>query len=268
MRTAAEFARLLGLGLHCLLIEDEALLALVELPFAREIRLPTHMWSPLTTDAIEADIRQTVIQTRRQMDQIIRDIGVTTDFEVRRGDPATCIAATCQTSDIVVVSGHGPSTVPATHSLTRLRAGAHEAATSMLLLPTRFKNRHGPVVAILTGAEDCALDMACRLAAGAKEDLVILLSEQSGNTAREAVEASARRRAYDLDLPIARISARIVHGGQMEDFLRALSDVRERLIVTAREALTAAIASHVAAARSAPLLIVAAEGSAGQETPQ
>ena len=45
MRTAAEFAQLLGLDLHCLFIEDEALLALAELPFAREIRLPTHTWS-------------------------------------------------------------------------------------------------------------------------------------------------------------------------------------------------------------------------------
>ena len=45
MRTAAEFAHLLSLNLHCLFIEDEALFALAELPFAREIRLPTHTWS-------------------------------------------------------------------------------------------------------------------------------------------------------------------------------------------------------------------------------
>jgi hypothetical protein len=266
MRTAAEFARLLGLDLHCLLIEDEALLALAELPFAREIRLPAHKWSPLTTDAVEADIRQITIQMRRQMDEIIRDFGVPTDFEVLRGDPAACITATCQASDIVVVSGHGPSTVPATHSLTRLRAGAHEAATSILLLPTRFQNRHGPVVALLNGTEDSALDMACRLAASAKEDLVILLPEQSGT--REAAEAGARRRAYALGLSCARISARIVRGVQMEDFLLALADVRERLIVTARDASIAAIAPHVAAARGAPLLLVAAQGSAGQQTPQ
>ena len=261
MRTAAEFAQLLGLGLHCLLIEDEALLSLAELPFAREIRLPTHTWSPLTTDAIEADIRQIVIQTRRRMDEIIRDIGVPTEFEVLRGDPATCIATTCQTSDIVVVAGHGPSTIPATHSIARLRAGAHEAATSILLLPTRFKHRHGPVVAILTGAADSALDMACRLAAGAREDLVIVLPEQ---VEKQAVESRARGRA---DLPSARISIRVIRGIQMEDFLHALTDLRERLIVAVREASTAAVVSRVAAERGVPLLLVGAEGSAGQDPP-
>jgi hypothetical protein len=265
MRTAAEFAHLLSLNLHCLFIEDEALFALAELPFAREIRLPTHTWSPLTTEAVEAGIHQAAIEARRLMDEIIRDVGVPSEFEVLRGDPATCIAAVCQTGDIVVVvAEHGLSAVPTTHSLTRLRAGAHEATTSILLLPTRLKARHGAVVAMLTDGEDPALDMACRLATTAREDLVILLPEQSISDAAEKAEAVAIERAQAMGLPHARISAKVMRSDRIDDELQALVGVRERLIVMTRTLSAAAAASRILVARRVPVLLVEAEPTVTQ----
>lgn len=212
MRTVAEFARLLGLDLHCLFIEDEALLALAELPFAREIRLPTHQWSPLTADTIEADIHQAAVQTRRLMDEIISEVGVPSEFEVLRGDPATCIAAACQTGDIVAVFEQGTPAFPPTHSLARLRAGAHEAATSILLLPTHVKALHGPVVAMLSDAGDAALDITCRLAITANEKLIIFLLKLPDSVAAEEAETRARERAQTLGLPSSRISVRTIGG--------------------------------------------------------
>jgi hypothetical protein len=263
---AAEFAQLLGLDLHCLFIEDEALLALAELPFAREIRLPTHTWSPLTVEAVEADIRQAVIQARQLADEIIRDVGVPTEFEVLRGDPATCIAAVCKSGDIIAVAEHGPPTVLATHSLTRLHTGADESATSVLLLPTRLKPRRGPVVAVLADAADPGLDMACRVATTAKEDLVILLPEPAVSDAADTAEIRAKDRAHTMGLPQERISVRSIHGSQPDDVLRALAHLQERLIVMARGALTAAAASRIAISRGVPLLLVEAEPPVAQET--
>lgn len=268
MRMAAEFAQLLGLDLHCLFVEDEALLALAELPFAREIQLPSHKWSRLDAGAIEAEIRQTALQTRRLMDEIIRDVGVPAEFQVLRGDPATCIAAVCQTGDIVVVAENGAPTVPATHSLTRLHIGAHESATSILLLPGRLKTRHGAIVAMLVDTEDPALDMAGRLAALAKEDLVILLPEAAQGDVAETIEASVKDRAQAMGLPPARINVRFVHEVGSDDALHALVGVRERLIVMARAASTPAAASHIAVARGVPLLLVEAEAHAAQEMPR
>ena len=94
IRTAAEFARLLGVNLHCLFIEDEALLMLAGMPFAREIRLPGHTWGALTTEAVEADIRQGVAVTRRLMEEVMQDVSVRTEFEVSRGErecPEFCV---------------------------------------------------------------------------------------------------------------------------------------------------------------------------------
>ncbi len=266
MRTAAEFAQLLGLDLHCLFIEDEALLALAELPFAREIRLPTHTWSPLTADAVEADIRQAVIRTRRLLDEIIQEIGVPTEFEVLRGDPATCIAAVCQSGDIIVSAEHGPPTFPVTHSVTRLHAGAHESATSVLLLPTHLKPRRGPVVAVLTDAADHSLDMACRVATSAKEDLVILLPEPAGSRAADTAAAGAKNRAHALGQPQEHISVRTIHGFQAEDVLRALAHLQERLIVMTRATSAATAASRIAAARGVPVLLFEPEAPAAQAT--
>jgi hypothetical protein len=268
MRAAAEFAQLLGLDLHCLFIEDEALLALAELPFAREFRLPSHKWSPLSAETIEAEIRQTVLESRRLLDEIIQDLGVPSEFQVLRGDPASCIAAVCRTGDIVVVTEIGAPTIPATHSLARLHAGAHESATSILLLPTGLKARHGAIVAILTDAGDPTLDMASKLTETAKESLVILLPEPAESDTADKLEASAKDRAHAMGAPPARINVRFVHDGGPDAALHALAGTQERLIIMARAASTPATASRIAVARGVPVLLVEAEPQAVQEAPR
>ena len=261
MCTAAELAQLLGLNLRYLFIEDEAVLALAELPFAREIRLHTHSWSPLTAEAVEADIRRAATQCRRLMDEIIRDIGVPSELEVLRGDPATCIAAVCQAGDIIAIAEQGAA---ATHSLTRLHAGAHEAATSILLMPARLKARHGAIVALLTDGWDLALEMACRLAIAAKEDLVIMVTEHPGDDATKKAEVSAKNRAQAIGQPQARIRTHTIHGVRIDDTSHALVGVRERLIVMNRIAPPAAEASRIAAARGVPVLLVGGEPVLGR----
>ena len=172
--------------------------------------------------------------------------------------PATCIAAVCQSGDIIVFAEHGPPTFPATHSLTRLHAGAHESATSVLLLPTRLKPRRGPVVAVLTDAADPSLDMACRVATSAKEDLVILLPEPAGSRAADTAAAGAKNRAHALGQPQEHISVRIHTWLPAEDVLRALAHLQERLIVMTRATSAAAAASRIAAARGVPVLLIRA----------
>jgi hypothetical protein len=262
MRAAAEFARLLGLDLHCLFIEDEAVLALAELPFAREIRLPTHDWSPIDANTIAAELRQAAAQTHRLLDEVIQDVGIPSEFVVLRGDPAACIAAVCRTNDIVVIAEPGPAVARTTHGVTRLRAAAHESAASVLLLPARFKPRTGPVVAVPADAVDVSLDVACRIAAAANEDLVILLPQSVDDTAGNAVAGHAKDRAQALGVPRRRITARTVHGGQPDDVLHALTDLRERLIVMMRAtsgAGDATGASRIAATRGVPVLLIEAE---------
>jgi hypothetical protein len=267
MRSAAEFARLLDLDLHCLFIEDEALFALAELPFAREIRLPTHQWSPIDADTMAAELRQAAAETRRALDEIIRSVGVASAFEVLRGDPAACIAAVCQAGDIVVVAQPGPPIARTTHGIAQAQAAAHGSAAAVLLLPARFQPRRGPVVAVLADAVDASLDVACRIATAAGEGLALLLPETLAESGERAGVDAARQRAWTLGLRPERITVHRVRGAQAEDVLHALAGLRESLIVMTRAAFAAgdaAGASRIAAARGAPVLLIEGEPHTGQ----
>lgn len=264
LRAAAEFARLLGLDMHCLFIEDEAVLALAAFPFAREIRLPTHEWTPLNTDTLATELRQTAAQARRLMDEIIRSVGVASEFEVLSGDPAACIAAICEAGDIVVVAEPSLPAARAAYGVTRLHEAAHASAAVVLLLPARMKSRRGPVVAVLTDAADASLDVACRIAVAAHEGVTILLPE--------AVRAEAgdrlRERGRALGLRHEQIRLHATHGNEADDLLRALAGTREHIIVMVRDGSAmadAASASRIATVRGVPVLLIKAETQGGEE---
>jgi hypothetical protein len=256
LRAAAEFARLLGLDLHGLFIEDEALLTLADLPFAREIRLPTYQWSALDAQTVAAELRVTAARMRRLLDEITQSVGVTSVFEVLRGDPAACIAALSRAGDIVAFAEPGPRVIRARHGVARVEAVTDDTAASVLLLPASPMPRNGPVVAVLTDAADHSLDVACRVAAAANEGLVVLLPEAGA-------EAAVRDRAQALGVPPERIAVRQTGVPGVAD---ALAGLRERLIVMARTG--AAAASQIAAARGVPVLLVtSALQAAGGDAP-
>ncbi len=106
--------------------------------------------------------------------------------------------------------------------------------------------------------------MACRLATTAREDLVILLPEQSISDAAEKAEAVAIERAQAMGLPHARISAKVMRSDRIDDELQALVGVRERLIVMTRTLSAAAAASRILVARRVPVLLVEAEPTVTQ----
>ena len=251
LRVAAELARLMNLDMHCLFIEDEAVHALAALPFAREIRLPTHVWSPIDADTLAAEMREAASRMRRALDEVITGLGVTREFEVLRGDPAACLAAICRSDDILVVS-EPAAPGRAAHGARRLRGAAHESGASVLLLPLGVSSREGPVVAVLTDPADEALDVACAIATAAGERVAFVC-------AGESVSEQVADRAKALGLHGRRLTLRRMRGVQADDVLHALGDLKERLIVMTRGALPAAdtaSASRIATQRGVPLLLV------------
>jgi len=263
MRAAVEFAKLLGLDLHCLFIEDEAVFTLAGLPFAREIRLPAHQWGPLNQDIIARELRETADHTRRLLNEVLRGVEIVSRFEVLRGDPATCITAVCQSGDIVIVAEPGAAVVRTMRTLRRLHAAAHASPASVLLLPPRHKARPGHVVAVLATPTDPALDVACRIAVAANENLTILLPQP----ADEAVVERAKERARSLGLHPARVTCRTVPSCRGDDVVLALAGLQERAIVmscSAAAADNASSASRIAAARGVPVLLIEGQPSAAQ----
>jgi hypothetical protein len=65
-----------------LFVEDEALLALAERPFARELRLPSHEWQPVEAGHIAAELRHAAADARRLLHEVAATRGVSNAFEV------------------------------------------------------------------------------------------------------------------------------------------------------------------------------------------
>ncbi len=262
LRAVVEFASLLELDLHGLFIEDEALLGLAELPFARELRLPTHEWQPIEAGRIAGELRRAAEHARRLLHDVAAALGVPNAFEVRRGDPAETIAAIASGSDVIVIAEPAAPRGRLAPGLSRVHAAAHGSAASLLLLPSGFTPRHGPVVALLTDADDPSLALAARAAANTGERLLLLVPEGDA-----ALTDSVVRRAVALGVPWPRVATWPLGGLHAEDLLHALGHVRERLVVLTRNVSAAgdmAAASRIAADRGVPVLLVEPHTSPAQ----
>lgn len=254
VRALVEFAQLLSLDLHCLFIEDEAVLALADLPFARELRLPTHEWRPIAAETIAAEFHQAASQAQRLLDQINQSVGVPSVFEVIRGDPVACIMAACRSGDIVVVAEPGTPAAHMTRRIAQLYPALYGSGASILLLPARLKPWRGSVVAVLADAADASLEVAAMIAATSREMLVILLPDMVTLTAGDVLD-----RVRTLGAPPERMIMRRVASARTEDVLDALAGLGERLVVMARagsEAGEAAGAARISTARGVPVLLI------------
>ncbi len=251
LQAAAEFARLLGLAMHGVFVEDESLHALAALPFAREIRLPTHEWTPLAADRLSDELHQAAEQARRAMQAVVVRLDVPNVFQVVRGDLVTCIGGLCSTTDILVVTQ--PAAAASATAVLRLQEAAQRMPASVLLLPANLQPRTGPVAAVLQGPADPALQAAARVAVAGHSDLLILLPAGPDHPNEAATD-----RAAALGVPRQRITARIIANPEADTVLEALGEPRERLVVAGRSAAGAgsvAGATRIAASHHVPVLV-------------
>jgi hypothetical protein len=254
LRAAAELAAVLELNLHGLFVEDEALLALAERPFARELRLPSHEWQPMEFGRIAAELGNAAADARRLLHEAAATHHVPNAFQVWRGDPAEAIAAIASASDVIVIAEPDVPSSRIALALARLHGAARASAVSLLLLPNGFTPRQGRVVAFLIDARDASLAPAVRAALKTKNRLQVVLPHDDPDIAEELI-----RRAAILGLPRARVDVTRVNGFQSQDVVRALGYVREQLIVLTRDASpagNATVAARIAADRAAPVLLI------------
>ncbi len=260
MRTAVRFASMLDLGLHGLFIEDTSMLALAELQFVREIRLPTYEWRAIAADRMQAELRHAAAEARRMLNEVAAASGVPNAFEILRGEPGDMIAATLSADDVVVLATPANAGRRLATGFARLYEAVDQSPASVLLLPVGFAPRHGCIVALLSSADDPSLDPAVQIAVRAKEDLLQLLPQDGEYIVRDAEE-----HAVALGMTRLHVMARQLSALQAEDVLHALGHGRDQLIVVTRHACPAGEiveASRIAATRGIPVLLVA-PGQAG-----
>jgi hypothetical protein len=233
MRAAATLARLLDTDLHALFVEDEALLHASTFHFAREINVVSRQWRPLEANRLEADLRAAANRARQLLTEVARVAGVRQDFEIRRGDVAVQVEEFCVATDIVMLSVPRHPGGGMAAGFQRLRDTAHRSAASILFMPGAPVPLRGQIVVVASGPDDPALIAARRIADRGHERLAILRPVEVADWGE---------------------GARPLAGTSVHDVAAALNDVRERLIVIARDA-----ASNGAAlfeARGVPVLVV------------
>ena len=263
-RAAAEFARALGLDLHCVFVEDEAVYGLAGLPFARELRLPAHEWHPMDATRIASEFAQAAAQARRVVDEVVRTLGIANAFEVVRGDPAACIAVLSTATDIVVVAERG---APGAWPFDRRRAAAYRSAAALLVLPPRPASRQGPIAAVLAAAADACLEVAARAARSAGASLLLLPLALPPDQLQAAI-ARATARATALGVPPDRIAVRPVAGPGLDALLHALAGSDARLVVLTRAAdppQDDTPGARIARAHGAPVLLLEPRGTVPAE---
>lgn len=240
LRAIADIAKLLEVEMHGLFVEDENLLSLAALPFAREIRLPTFDWHPLDVDRLAEDLRHAATQAQHLLDDVAHSAGVPCGFEIRKGTVEPAIPY--QSGDIAVAAE--PKRLAA--SILQVRGGT--SAGSLLLLPARLRHCLGPVVALFTTAHPGALDVAAHFLRTGSVPLIILVED-------EGTGAAAIERASRSGVPSSRIILRKMGGFSVEEVLQGISALQERLIVMPRPNVLDD-AWHVAASRRVPVLLV------------
>ncbi|MSP00006.1 MAG: hypothetical protein EXR07_02985 [Acetobacteraceae bacterium] len=232
---AASFARILGLDLFALFVEDEALLRVSDLPFTREISPVTFRWRPLQAGQLEIDLRATADRARRHLAAAARATGIRQSFQVYRGDPGSHVIETCVATDIVVVSPPRRVEGDTAHGYQVLRETARLSAASVLWLPPAAVPRSGPIVAVAADPDDPGLGVARRVADQTRERLVVLMPEAAIGDA---------------------VAVRPLRGESLQDLAATLDDVKERLIVMSRAGPLGDMGARVSVQRGVPVLVV------------
>jgi hypothetical protein len=251
LRAAAELARGLDAELRAMFVEEEGLLSLARMPFAREFRLPGHGWQPIAGEQIAADMRQAAQAARRMLEEVARAAGISGALEVHRGEAGALIETVCVETDVVVVLEPARPAERAVQGYVRRRLAAYRCAAAMMLLPPELpEERHG-VVAL---AEDGGvLPVAARIAARLNENLTVL-TRDGPEPARIALAAQAQ------GMRSAQVRVRRLAGtGGVADIVAALAGGSPRLAVLSRGTLRPEgeeTVSELARALRAPVLVL------------
>ena len=244
IEAAAMLAQLLALELRGVFVEDEALLALSAHPFARELRLPAHAWSPLETQEVAAGLDATAARLRRLLEAQGARLGIPAAFEVLRGDAGACIAGLCCGADILALGTPESAAGRSFGTFPRAWRAALGSPASVLLLPSRLARRRGPVALVASDGE--AEAVALRLAAATGEGLLIL---EAPGMPGEAAAERARRAAL-------RVTLRRIGAGDAGAIAEGLGAARESLVVIARGSAGEGEAPpRLAAQRRVPVLL-------------
>lgn len=242
-------ARLLELDPLGIFVEDEDVLCVAGLPFARELCLPMRAWRALDPARLAAEMAGLAGQARREFERASSAAGRPARFTRLRGDPGALLAEQADEADIIAVAASATPSGLADTATRRLEEAVLAVGRAVLMLPPRLMRTRGPVAAVILAAAAGELDIAIRLAVAAGEPLLLLSAAGERETAAAVAAAEASGMAA------SRIVVRALTAATDEAILAGLAGVGERLLVLPRTRAGARL-SVLAAARGVPILAV------------
>jgi nucleotide-binding universal stress UspA family protein len=233
IETAARLAARTKAPLHGIFVEDEDLLYLAQLPFARQVT-PGAGAAPFTPELAELHLRAAAERARRDLIAAAKRHGVKCTFEIVRGSSETALSGASQQD--LIVAGALSRPIAGNFRLECRWWSSIEVASGPFLLARRDWSKAGPVVVLL---RDCGpasarlLDAAAQVAE-ARDGLLTLvcppaivdakefenwLSDRlQGRSVRLQIEvaptdfAALRQRIGELDCRLLAVEAGLVEG--------------------------------------------------------
>ena len=183
LETATRLAARLDSELHALFVEDQNLLRLAALPFAREVRLTSATTRRLQNPEMERALRAQATRAQQALAVVAERMNVRWTFRVTRGDVATEVAGESLQTDLVALDlgvGREARLTRVSDTIETLVSGA--ACPALVLL--QDASLQPPFVAVYDGTPPSvrALILAARLARTDSNEVVVLIA---GSDARE-----------------------------------------------------------------------------------
>jgi len=206
LEIAATLAAASACELTGLFVEDQDLLRLAGLPFAREVQLTKAMSRALEPDRLLQDLRAQAALARAAMARQAELHRVSWSFQVTQGRSEEAVLLAASAGDIIAMArGFGPLAQVGRFS-RRARLIAARAPGPLLLAGEPAAGRPGPVLLPYDASPPAEhmLDIAADIARARGETLEVLLL---GEAAERGAEVEARLRARTGRLPTLRIWA-------------------------------------------------------------
>ena len=190
LEVATRFAHTFRGELHGLFVENEELLALAQMPFAREISLTGGHTRTLSLDVVRKEMEAASAAMEREFERLTRAARVQARFEVVRGAAEEMLRKAMEDTGILAIGE--PLALAAPGMFPELLAEFINV-TGIVVVGCEARRAHGPVLTVIDPSSDVAMlvDTAEQIASeGAQE--VILLITGAQRSELERLEAEAR----------------------------------------------------------------------------
>lgn len=200
LEVATRFARIFHGELHGLFIENEELLALAQMPFAREISLTGTRTRALSLNVVRKEMEAASAAMEREFERLTRAARVPARFEVIRGATEEALRKAMKNTGILAIGE--PLALAAPNMFPKLLAELPGIA-GIVVVGSRARRARGPILTVIDPSSDVAMlvDSAQRIAGeGAQEVILLIAGAQGGEAerlraeARSALDAGTRHR--------------------------------------------------------------------------